>query len=47
MSEKETEALRELFTSFNATFLGEGDINAGANLLVTMAAPPPTRGDAR
>ena len=37
MSPKELKDLRNLLTTFNATWLGEGDINAGTNLLVTMA----------
>lgn len=34
---KSGQALSELLTSFNATQLGEGDVNAGANLLAAMA----------
>ena len=30
-------ALKDLLTAFNATWLGEGDINAGTNLLVVKA----------
>ena len=37
MPSNEVKHLRNLLTSFNATFIGEGDINAGTNLLVTMA----------
>ena len=37
MSPKELKDLRNLLTTFNATWLGEGDINAGTNLLVTRA----------
>lgn len=38
MDKRESEALCELFTAYNAAFLGEGDTNTGANLLVAMAA---------
>ena len=38
MSSNEAKALKNLLTSFNATWLGEGDINAGTNLLVAKAA---------
>lgn len=37
MSSKETQYLSQLLTCFNVTDLGEGDLNAGANLLATMA----------
>ncbi len=34
---KTTHDLKDLLTAFNATWLGEGDINAGSNLLVVKA----------
>jgi hypothetical protein len=36
MNETESKHLQELLTTFKATCLGEGDTNAGANLLVAM-----------
>jgi hypothetical protein len=37
MSSKETQHLTHLLTTFHATSLGEGDTNAGANVLAAMA----------
>ena len=37
MSPNQEEHLRRILTDFNATWLGEGDINAGSNLLVVKA----------
>ncbi len=36
-NQQDRRALKNLLTSFNATWLGEGDINAGTNLLVVNA----------